>query len=253
MLQNKGVLIFLWLLIFLFIGFLFLGNDDSKEKDAVLKSTELLRSYDKELFDNTQYKIEKDVLDYGSDPRDRKVLDRFKENRAFLDSLDKTEKLDWSILLTQLVQSPKDSTYSNSMKDLDSLLYSYSKSDSKPIFSIHQNLLYHYYMISLNNDRNRFGGFHPTRFGDYLQIYTLDYTIALHTSTPIYTNFIIEPHFDKPKYHSINFIFNKDSVIRFQAITEFIVDGEKTTQTKRYEIVPENGKIMNPLSYKEIE
>ena len=59
MLQNKGVLILLWLLIFIFIGLLFFGNDGSKKNnDAVLKSTELMKSYDKELFDNTEYEME---------------------------------------------------------------------------------------------------------------------------------------------------------------------------------------------------
>lgn len=254
MLQNNSTLIFLWLLIFVFIGFLFFKSDDSKESNAVLKSTELLRSYDKELFNNTDYEIEKKISDQGNDVRDRKILDRFRENRAFLDSLDKIEKLNWSVLLGQLTQSYSPKYSIDSYNLIDSSLYSYSKSDSKPLFSIHQNLLYHYYMIILNDERRKIG-FSGLRFGDYLRIGLLDSTIYLHATSPIYTHFITEPLFDKPEYYYYysNFIFNKDSVIRFQAITEFFINGEKKTQIKRYEIVPESGKIMNPFSYKEIE
>ncbi|WP_375562406.1 hypothetical protein ACE193_07615 [Bernardetia sp. OM2101] len=251
MLQNKSTLIFLWLLIFVFIGFLFLRNDDSKENEAVLRSIKLLKNYDKEILDKTEYEIEQNILDQGNNLRDRKILDLFRENRVFLDSINKIATLDWATLLGQLVQSSKDSTYYK-IKDLDSQLYFYSKSSSKPIFSIHQNLLYHYYMIILDDERNKFG-FGGNRFGDYLQIGLLDSTLCLTATTPIYTNFIIEPHFDKPKYYSTNFIFDKDSVIRFQAVTYLFIDGEKNTQTKYYEIVPKNGKIMSPFSYKEIK
>lgn len=253
MLQNKSVLIFLWLSIFVFIGFLFFKNNDSREIEAVLKSTELLRSYDKELFDKTDYEIEKKISDKGNDIRDRKILDRFKKNRVFLDSLDKMETLDWSILFGQLVQSysPRDSIDSYNL--IDSSLYSYSKIDSKPIFTIHQNLLYHYCRLSLYNERLRVHNDHRGWFGGELDINILDFTIVLYTYLPIYNNFIIEPHFDKPKYYSANFIFNKDSVIRFQAITKIFMNGEKIKRTKRYEITPTNGKILSPLSYKEIK
>jgi uncharacterized protein YqgQ len=253
MLQNKSVLIFLWLLIFVFIGFLFLRNDDSREDEAVLKSTELIKTYDKEILGKTEYEIEQNILEQGNNLRDRKVLDLFRENIAFLDSINKVETLSWATLLSQLVQSSKDSTYYN-IKDLDSQLYSYSKSDSKPVFSVHQNLLYHYYMIILDDERRKIG-FSDMIFGDFLKVGLFDSTLCLTASAPIYTHFITEPLFDKPDYYYYysNFIFNKDSVIRFQAITEFFINGEKTTQTKRYEIVSENGKILSPLSYKEIE
>lgn len=243
--------VFFWVLIFLFIGFLFLRNDDSRENETVLKSTKLIRSYDKEISNLKEFKIEKDLLDYGNDRRDRKVVERFREDKSFVDSLEKAQKLDWFVLFDQLVQSSKDSVYSYYL--IDSLLYSYSELDSKSIFHIHQNLLYHRYINSLEIVSNKIGGFHSSHFGDYIQIFTVDYLVLIHSSSATYTNFILEPHFDKPKYYSTNFIFNKDSVIRFQTITKTFMNGEKIERTKRYEITPTNGQILSPLSYKEIK
>lgn len=250
MLQNKNVLIFLWLLILFFIGFLFLKNNDSRENEAVLRSTELMKNYEKDFFDNIEYRLENTILDCGNDPRDRKILERLKENKNFIDSLDRIEKLEWSALLSQLIKSPRDSIYSYHL--IDSSL-NYSKSDLKTIFPIYQNLFYHYFVGSSDNARSRVGCFHGNKFGDYLRLGVLDSTFYLTASTPIYTNFIIEPYFDKPKYYSTNFIFNKDSIIRFQAITSTFINGDKIERTKRYEITSTNGQILSPLSYKEIK
>jgi hypothetical protein len=241
--NNKILSPLLWLFVAVLSVAYFTTEREAKELKAISETNFVTEKASKELLQNIKIEMDYFITNAGTDPRDRAVLDKIKENDFLLDSLYKNDKLNWNDLSNTL------DTFQIKFSDSTKEILNYKNYASQKIETIHQNLLYQTYQYDLRHYENRVGDFYQM-FSRNISLTNLDSTIAIYEwNNKITSQISVSPNLDKFENHSVSFNFNKSDTVIFEVVTEFY-NKQRETERKQYRIT---SKINSQFDYEEIE
>ncbi len=247
--NNKTFSLFLWLFVAFLSVVYFMTQDKTREIEAISETNSVTEKASKQLLEETEFEMEKWIIDTGLNPRDLAVLKKLKNNNSFLNSTNTYENLEWQKLestiptIHQWVKMPSKSA-----------LY-HTDYSSEKITTIHQNLLYKLYQTFLIAERSKISEYHHGIYRT-VSLGSLDSTIYIYNwEYQILPQISVSPNLEQLKSYSTSFDFTKSDTVVFQVVTEFY-NKQREKEIRLYRVIAKDkkgAKISSPLDYEEIE